>query len=477
MSIINKINNILNESGIRNIRRISKEYKEAIIYFHVDLDGVTSAIGMKQYLKGYGIKTKNAVPIQYGAQEYAIPKPKGKIMHVLVDFAMGKPIMNIHLDHHDTQRGVEKGVSTSFVKSPSNAAYISQTLSQSDLFPPQDAKMINTIDSADFAKQGITVADVMSAEYSGTGDVIKDNKKMALVVNTLLLAYKNKTDFLKEIVMKANPSLKSMYVNIMKLIKDKKYPLPKEVAAGKEMYVQQQQGSMKPSGSKIIALKSGESVIWGNTIVQYGGGKMFRPVKYDRYTPFKNYPHAHYLIIGWPMGLLQISKNPFKSEKNPYNLSKIADEVLKKFEGKLKKRRVPLAYIKMLFDRDASKTMAKTLKDRGFEIPKEQIANDIFGFTFKDFNALYAKHAIGIKGNDIESIMHKPYDHLSDEEKKPLWNITITLWDIVRETKGGHKDITNIPNLNFYGKGYVDALLKKMMFVAAKEMKDKELKK
>lgn len=431
---------------------------------------------MKTYLKRYGIKVKDAVPVQYGGEQYAIPKPKNKVLHVLVDFAHGNPIMHIHTDHHDTQRGVEKGASTSFVKSPSNAAYISQTLSPSDLFPPQDAKMINTIDSADFAKQGITVGDVMSAEYSGTGDVIKDNKKMALVVNTLLLALKNKTDFLRDIVLNSNSSLKSMYVNIIKIMKDKKYPLPKEIAAGKEIYAQQQKELMKPSGSKITALKSGESVIWGNTIVQYGGGKMFGPAKYDRYTPFKNYPHAHYLVIGWAMGLLQISKNPFKSAKNLHDLGKVGKDILKKFEGKMKRKEVPLAYIKMLFDRDASKTMAKRLKDRGFDVPKEQIANDIFGFTFKDFNALYAKKAKGARRSDIETIMNKPYDHLSDEERKSLWNITITLWDIVNETSGGHKDITNISGLNFWGKGYVDELLKKMMFVAAKEMKDKELK-
>jgi len=55
---------ILNESGIRNITSLGKEYKEAEIYFHKDLDGVTSALGMIAYLKKYGIKTTAAHPIQ-----------------------------------------------------------------------------------------------------------------------------------------------------------------------------------------------------------------------------------------------------------------------------------------------------------------------------------------------------------------------------------------------------------------------------
>lgn len=437
---------------------------------------------MKTYLKSYGIKTKDAVPIQYGGEEYAIPKPKNKVLHVMVDFAHGKPIMHIHTDHHDTQHGVEKGTATSFVKSPSNAAYISQTLSKSDLFPPSDAKMISTIDSADFARQGITVDDVMTAEFKGTGQVIKDNKKMALVVNTLTLAYKNKTDFLKTLVMNSNPSLKSMYVNIMKVIKEKGYEPPKEVAAGKEFYVQQQKASQQ-TDKKIKDLGSGESTLYGNTIVQYGGGKMFRPAFYDRYTPFKNYPDAHYLVIAWPMGLLQISKNPFKSAKNPHDLGKIGQKVISKFKGKMTKKQVPLAYIKALLDSDARKAIEKDLKGRGNDIkamPRNQIEGQIFGFTYKDFAALYADKAKGLgkgrKKDIIEDIMNKPYNFLSKKQKDMLESVTISLWDIVNATSGGHKDITNISGLNFYGKGYVDELLKKMMYVAAKEMKDKELK-
>lgn len=447
------------------------------------LDGVTSAIGMKQYLKRYGIKVKDAVPIQYGGEEYAIPKPKNKVLHVMVDFAHGKPIMHIHTDHHTDQHGVEKGTATSFVKSPSNAAYISQTLSKTDLFPPSDAKMISTIDSADFAKQGITVDDVMTAEFKGTGQVIKDNKKMALVVNTLTLAYKNKTDFLKTLVMNSNPSLKSMYVNIMKIVKEKGYEPPKEVAAGKDFYVQAQKAKMKNPQSKIIDLGSGESVMWGNTIVQYGGGEMFRPAFYDRYTPFKNHPDAHYLVIAWPMGLLQISKNPFKSAKNPHDLGKVGKKVMSKFKGKMKKKQVPLAYIKALLDKDARKSIEKDLKGRGQDIkamPRNQIEGQIFGFTYKDFAALYADKAKGLgkgrKRDIIEDIMNKPYNFLSKKQKDLLESVTISLWDIVNATSGGHHDITNISGLNFYGKGYVDELLKKMMFVAAKEMKDKELK-
>ena len=46
---------IISESGIRDIRELSNRYKKAKIYFHQDLDGVTTAIAMRDYLESNGI--------------------------------------------------------------------------------------------------------------------------------------------------------------------------------------------------------------------------------------------------------------------------------------------------------------------------------------------------------------------------------------------------------------------------------------
>jgi soluble cytochrome b562 len=112
---------LLKESGIRDINDIAKRYKKAKIYFHQDLDGVTTALAMKNYLEQYGIKTVDSEVIQYGAKEFAIKKPEGSgdVMPVLVDFAHGKPMFTIHTDHHDTQAGVEQGTATNFKASRS----------------------------------------------------------------------------------------------------------------------------------------------------------------------------------------------------------------------------------------------------------------------------------------------------------------------------------------------------------------------
>jgi len=261
------------ESGIRNITKLAKEYDKAQLYFHMDLDGVTSALAIKEYLKNYGITVISAEVIQYGDKEYSIKKPQPKTLQVLVDFAHGKPMMHIHTDHHQEQTGVSKEQSTAFSHTPSNVAYISQTISPTEIFPPQDIILISTIDSADFAKQDYTVDDVIQAVFSLDKEKeIKTNKaNLGFVVNKLLLAFKNKPNFLSTIVMEANPSLMSMYNVIKKIIKKEGYKSAEEVQADHKRYGEQQKQKLIEDGTieDIKNLKSGEHIMIGNVIVQF----------------------------------------------------------------------------------------------------------------------------------------------------------------------------------------------------------------
>ena len=115
---------LITESGIRDISALRKRYPKAEIYFHQDLDGVTTAIAMKKYLEDNGINVVDSEVIQYGDKEFSIKKPdaRGDVMPVLVDFAHGKPMFVIHTDHHDRQAGAEDTKSTSFRQSRSNGA-------------------------------------------------------------------------------------------------------------------------------------------------------------------------------------------------------------------------------------------------------------------------------------------------------------------------------------------------------------------
>jgi len=423
---------ILKESGIREIKSLAKRYPKAEIYFHQDLDGVVSAIAMKEYLEKYGINVIDSHIIQYGDQEFSVKKPsaRGDVMPVLVDFAHGKPIFTIHTDHHDSQTGVEDETSTQFRGARSNVETISQIVSPSEIFPSDDVMMISTIDSADYAAKDLTPDDVMNYLYKFDREgTLPENKwVLGLLTNKLLLAYKNKPGFLNHLVMNSSPSLVNIFQNINSFAKKQGLATPEEMKQNQERYVQSQ------SQSDNLKLDD-------NIIIQYGGGALFKPGSYDRYTPFKLYPDADFLVIAWPMGLVQASCNPFKKERalKGINLGEIAKEVLGEFESELKNYIVPLSVIK--------------------RVSETKVSDESIGFKTSDLYALYGDKLIGMPdeggnyGKIVRSILDTPWPRLSEKQKALLDRIGVTAWDVINSNSGGHKCITNISGLNFFKRG------------------------
>jgi hypothetical protein len=421
---------IIKESGIRDLNKLKKDFDKVVIVTHQDMDGVFSGVGMKHYFENNGFKVIDVQIIQYGEKEWSLKKsnPDEKILFCLCDFAHGKPMFKIHLDHHDRQAGVEKGTSTSFRSSRSNVETISQIVSPKEIFSAEDIDLISTVDSANFASKDISVDEVINYLFKLDKDSsLKRNKMMlGLVTNKLLLAFKNKPGFLEELVMTSKPSILSILLNIKRLMTEKGYATIPQLQKNKESYIEQ--------------MKSHPNVkVDGNIIVQYGGGKMTSPGSYDRYTPFKNNPESDFLVIAWPLGLVQASCNPFKKERElkGVNLGEIAQEVLSKWEGKLKEKEIPLSTIKWISE------------------SSKEFGEESVGFTFKDFKALYgdkfnSKNEESI--SRLEEIMDKPFKDLTEEEKTLLDGVTINAWDLIQANSGGHKCITNISSLNYLGR-------------------------
>ena len=420
---------LISETGLRNINALKDRYQKAEIYFHQDLDGVTTAIAMKKYLEDNGIDVVGAHIIQYGDKEFAVKKndAQGDIMPVLVDFAHGKPMFVIHTDHHDRQVGVEKNTSKQFRGARSNVETISQVVSPKDLFPSADILLINTVDSADYAKYNITPTEVVNYIYKVDKDSSLQKNKMllGLVINKLLLAFKNKPGFLESLVMDCEPSLLSILNKIKDWMKRTNSANPNELQQNAQDYAEKMKGYPKVSD---------------NIIFQYGGGSMFKPGSYDRYTPFRNNPEADFLIMAWPMGLVQASCNPFKKERElkGVNLGEIAQEVIGKWEEQLKQRSIPLSTMKWVSETSAGP--------------------ESVGFTFKDFDALYGGKFMFMDGgekilNYIKDMMETPFKDLTEEHKQMLDKIGINAWDLIQANSGGHKCITNISGLNYLGRG------------------------
>lgn len=419
---------LIKESGIKNIKDLSRRYPKAEIYFHQDLDGVTTAIAMKKYLENNGIKVVDSHIIQYGDKEFSIKKndAKGDTMPVLVDFAHGKPMFVIHTDHHDRQAGAEDTKSTSFRQSRSNVETISQIVSPRELFPSSDVLLINTVDSADFARQNLTPTDVVNYLFRVDKEKSLQNNKMllGLVINKLLLAFKNKPGFLESLVMDSEPSLMSILTNIKSWMKRSIVPTEFQLQKNADDYASQMKDFPKVSD---------------NIIFQFGGGSMFKAGSYDRYTPFRNNPEADFLIMAWPMGLVQASCNPFKKDRElkGVNLGEIGQEVIGKWADQLKQKTIPLSTIKW--------------------VSETSVNPESIGFTFKDFKALYGEKITYMDGGEkildkIETMMEKPFENLSQEEMITLDKIGINALDLIQSNSGGHKCITNISGLNYLGK-------------------------
>ena len=416
---------VINEGGIRDINALSKRYPKAKIYFHQDLDGVTSALGMKEYLESNGIKVVDAEIIQYGDKEFSIKKldAAGDTMPVLVDFAHGKPMFKIHTDHHDRQAGAEDTKSKSFRSARSNIETISQVLSPKDIFPSDDIKLISTVDSANFKPYGIKPRDVMNyiLKLDKEGTLEKNKMALGLLTNKLLLAYKNKPNFMEELVMTSSPSLMNIYQNIKKIAKERRFASPEEMAQNQETYIKSQ--------------KESPNVVFEDGIIkQYGGGSLFKPGSYDRYTPFENYPDANFLIIAWPLGLVQASCNPFKEDRalKGIDLGEIKDEILEENKGWMKKEMVPLSTLKW--------------------ISETSVGPESVGFTSSDLKAFYMDKVQA--GNEeylsrLDQIMDKKFSELNEDELTILDSFAIPFYDLVVENSGGHKCITNLSGLNY----------------------------
>jgi hypothetical protein len=488
-------NSFVNEEvGIRNIKKIIGPMKTAEIYFHKDLDGVTSALAMKHFLETYyQVKTVDTHQIQYGGLEFAIKHHKEGNLCVLVDFAHGKPMFKIQSDHHDKQVGAGDTEGTYFKPARSNVEIISGEISYSDVFTPGDVELIKTVDSANFLKYDINPEDIQNSIFKFNKELSGEKNRfmMGFVVNRLLLAYKNKRitvksmdgkrdhinkNILECMVLDCNPSLYSMFNNLRHYITTARVSDKAGVLAKPEVLMQNIQkyidrmknyrfiedpdtgdvSEYDPTSRKHQFLTSAKGVKVGKgvhydeknrIIIQYGGGSMIQPGSYDRYVPFKNFPESNFLCMVWPLGLIQVSCNPFKEKKlKDINLGEIAKEVMASHQTILTKVLVSLDSIKKEFE--TSQDWKKMQKEEGPDYVG-------VGFKYSDLEAFYSDcifssgKLIDLSSVDIKKDMNTVYENLTDGQISNLKNYKISAWELITRNSGGHPSITNLQGWGF----------------------------
>lgn len=454
----------LNESGIQNIRSIAKEYNKAKIYFHIDLDGICSATAMKSYLEQYGIQVVAVEKIQYGGMEYAISKTPKDVLPVLVDFAHGKPFMKIHTDHHDTQ--IQYNTSSKhFAHSKSNAGTISQIISPKSIFPQEDVRVIDMVDSAGYSDEGIDIDELRNYIFKWKKDRtnIQNHLRFGMVVNKVLLAYKGKPNFLETVIMESQPSLYSMFRTAMKIVKehvengDKGWADILQLQKNADFYAKAQKDKHinNATTNTIDTLSYGGNALVGNTIIQIGGGNMMKTGSYDRYTAFKNHPESKYFIMIWDsMGMMQVSKNNWNKENRGSKIHLgdivIKDVFEKKYLPLLNKEKYDISLLAI------KKTMEENINDSN--------EDTAIGFDYNEFMALYNKEydvspriqmniekCLNLKVSELTPSENDTQEQLEFKMKvvKFLNNFKLPLPEIILKTSGGHPGITNLQGFSF----------------------------
>jgi hypothetical protein len=484
-------------SGIRNIKSISKKYKEAEIYFHIDLDGVFSFLAMKKYLEDNNIKVCDAHVIQYGSLEFNVKNTKQGRLPVIVDFAHVKDIFVIATDHHDNQAGANSAMSTSFKKSQSNAETISGEI-HNDVFVFTDIELVKTVDSADYLKYGIKLEQIQKSIFNYNPNFSPDKNRflLGLVVNRLLLSLKNKRikigslngynehlnrNLIECLVLDSQPSLYSLYLNIRHYIdnavsyewnKDlKSYHDPKKLPTQKQLnfnlgtYINSRKEFVNNKG---VSVKNKELSYDPEykIITQFDIGKTFDTGSYDRYVVFRNFPDADWVctIYGLnkgnnKMGLIQVAANPFKEKTNNIHLGNITKELFEKYRDILSWFRISLGSIKRLNEDESYKLKQKysNYAPIGFKF------NDLMTF-YKDFIYYLPNRSKGdfktiskldLSDNNnpdvklLKTTMNKLYTDWTFEEKQEMNLFKIPGLNILEVASGGHPSITNIQGLNF----------------------------
>jgi hypothetical protein len=363
----------------------------------------------------------------------------------LVDFAHGKPIFNFHTDHHQSQSGVSDETETFFAHSSSNAETLNRILPKHLSFSDVDIHIISTVDSANFYENNIT-PEMMC--YSTTKEFKKvDSLTIGLLCNRLLLAYKNKPNFLSELVLSCPANLGVIYNKILEISKNMNYDDSETIRRNHYGYTKRM-------------LEYNDISINDNVLIQYGLGDMFKTGSYNRYTVFKNNPNIDMYIWAADFGLMQASYNPFKKRNIDIDLGSIKNKLLDKWSIELKNIMIPISHIKKNYE-----MTQKTLKMSN--------PNNIIGFNWIDLKTFWGDNIhIIYEGNtynfDVDrdkeyqkrfkSYMNTSSFLLPENDFEFLSKFKISLYDIINTLSGGHKYITNISGFNFIDGNIEDVL-------------------
>jgi hypothetical protein len=199
-----------------------KSGKNVCLIFHDDLDGVVSAIIMKNYLEhqGFEVVKYGVINYQEGWEAFRIDS---NLITIALDFAEDIPGVDVYIDHHGTfteeARLTQKRGS---IKTPTGSAAegIAQQLGVP--FSNDTKDWIDMIDSAKYSEYDIDIRGILDFDLKLIAKSPKSKLKFAAAMNQLLKRSDHRT-FIEVVNASKEPSIYNIY-RLFKLFYPKNNP-------------------------------------------------------------------------------------------------------------------------------------------------------------------------------------------------------------------------------------------------------------
>jgi hypothetical protein len=193
-----------------------KRGKYVCIIFHDDLDGICSAIIMKNWLEDRGFKVESYAVINY-TDTWNSLKLDDTLINIALDYADDSPNIDIYMDHHGSFTEEERvNQKKKSIKTKTGSAAEGIALQLGIPFPKELKDWIDMIDSAKYIDYNVDITDILNFDLKSIIDSKENVKlKFASIFNQLLKRSDYKTFI--EVVNSSNTG-PSIY-NIFRLFK------------------------------------------------------------------------------------------------------------------------------------------------------------------------------------------------------------------------------------------------------------------
>jgi hypothetical protein len=249
-------------------KKKGKSGKDVCLIFHDDLDGIVSAIIMKNYLinQGFKIKQYGVINYQLGWTDFRIDS---KLITIALDFAENIPGVSVYVDHH----GKFSEEVTATQKNPaiktatgSAAEGIAQQIGAP--FTKETADWIDMIDSAKYSDYDIDIKGILSFDLGQISKSKNAKLTFAAAMNQLLKRSDDRT-FIEVVNACKQPSIYNIY-RLFKIFYPKNNPdwrsgeEPEFVPSGKQR-LQQMEVKTRGTGLETQGFdEQGNKIVYTN---------------------------------------------------------------------------------------------------------------------------------------------------------------------------------------------------------------------